>query len=67
MLLISWTATKLNETVLREDDIKISLISRIHNCRATFLWPYDEKRETRTSCDKWSDGGENSQKRRPSK
>ena len=53
MLRISWTAKKLNETVLREDETTKSLINRIRKHQATF---FDHvKRETRTSCDNWND------------
>ena len=42
---------KSSEIVLREADTTRSLIKRISKRQATFLWPCDEKRETRTSCD----------------
>ena len=54
MLLTSWTAKKSNETVLRETDTR-SLITRICKRQASFFWPCDVKRATRTFGDKWND------------
>ena len=51
MLRNSWPKKKSSETVLREADTTRSLINRICKFEATFFWPCDEKRETRTSCD----------------
>ena len=60
MLRISWTAKKSNETVLRKANERRSFINRIRKCQATFFWPCDEKRETRTSCDNWMIEGKRS-------